>query len=54
MVVGLVADEKETILVCLIAFFALETLVCVAIGAVGLLTLMRPEVIDGYEYVPDV
>jgi hypothetical protein len=54
MAVSLVADEKATILIVLIAFFVLETVVCVGIGAVGLMTLMSQKVIDGYEYVPDV
>jgi hypothetical protein len=54
LAVGFLADEKETALIFLIGFFVLETLVCVAIGAVGLMTLMRQDVIDGYEYVPDL
>jgi hypothetical protein len=54
MAVSLVADEKGTILIVLIAFFALETVICVGIGAASLMTLMRQDVIDGYEYVPDV
>jgi len=54
LVVGMVADEPITVLIVLIAFWVLEAILCVLIGVYGLTTLMRPDVIDGYEYVPDL
>jgi predicted Zn finger-like uncharacterized protein len=54
LVVGMVADEPITVLIVLIAFWVLEAIGCVLIGVYGLTTLMRPDVIDGYEYVPDL
>ncbi len=54
LVVGMVADEAITILFILIVFWVLEAILCVLIGVYGLTTLMRQDVIDGYEYVPDV
>jgi hypothetical protein len=53
LVVYALADEAITVLFVLIAFISLEVLGCLAIGLYGLMTLMRQEVIDGYEYVPD-
>jgi hypothetical protein len=53
LVVSMLADEIDTVLFVLIAFVSLETLGCISIGLFSLLTLLKPEVIDGYEYVPD-
>ncbi len=58
MVISLVVfgllEEQGSVLYCLVAFGTLETLGCVGIGAYGLMTMMSQEVIDGFEYVPDV
>jgi hypothetical protein len=53
LIVYAVTDSAGSVLICLIAFVGLEFLGCIGIGLFGLMTLLRQEVIDGYEYVPD-
>jgi hypothetical protein len=53
VVVGLLEDPAYAATL-VIAFASLEALGCLGIGIFGLVTLMRQDVIDGYEYVPDM
>jgi hypothetical protein len=54
LIVYMVSEDHTLVGVCLLAFLSLELLGCIGCGVWGLMTLMRPEVIDGFEYVPDV
>jgi hypothetical protein len=53
LVVSMLSDDKLAVLVALIGFVVAEVLGCVGIGVLNLMALMRKEVIDGFNYVPD-
>jgi hypothetical protein len=54
IVVSMLADEPVAVLFALIAFLTLEVLGCIGIGVLNLVTLNRQDVIDGFNYVPDL
>ena len=54
LVMTMVSGDVASLTIVLVALIVLESLGCVAIGVMSLMTLNQPAVIDGYAYISEV